>query len=988
MPSIIVEKGLSSGQTFLLPERGSALIGRDAACHIRLDDPSVERQQCAISGENNQWVLVPFTSNVACAVNGRTAERHILRPNDLIQIGRTTLSFQSYVQDPAIGREVKKYRLVKRLGQGSIGMVYCAEHASSKQRFALKILLPRFVHDAAFVDRFIQQGRAAAAFHHRNVLRVFEADTVGMCHYVVMKYVPDFNLEKLLLKHTRISYKKATTIAIGVLNALSYAELKRTVHGNINPGNVFITSENRVLLSDLGMLMRGDPHDPARPWRYGAPEQHRGEAPDYRSDIYGIGATLYHAITGSLPFADWVEKESAGVEAGEEYKKLKDRCPDVPSRLDETVSKMLARDPADRHSNAKEAAQELSIIVRGPRPRPSEQWQRRHSVLRQIAVGLVPLVCLALTLAMFLYWRSEDTLPPQAPVNESKRQIAKVEAELAKDAESLLPAPSYDVKDQRTDALDSPELRPAEHDTPQKPEPTPAVAKKKKQIAKRVFQPPLPPLAFDVPDSLSYAAVDNLVQEMETLIPKGATWRYFLGKKEPSTALEWTTLSFDDSSWGEGPSGFGYGDKDDTTVFADMRNSYTTVYVRHTFEVHDVSRWKRAFLSIWVDDGCIVYLNGSEAGRVLIGEEPRRLPFDGVCPYHAVEPLSPAELSLDMTSLRPGKNVIAIHGANRSAGSSDFTLIPVLRAELCAFPERDAKRLERFLAKVNGKRQEKFEAYFEGRILQRTSEHEKAVVKFKHVLSTDKGAREPLLRLTESLCSVGDAEGAEQELSASLARGGDARGDIDLWHQWFKICAVNRGLSPSEIIKILPAAGEDSRSKSRSRSRSKQSFRTDCAWAMQQLDRCGVLRVNCGGGTHEDTKDVFWGKDCFYTGGQRREYREKIKAGRDAKLYQTERNLPMQVNNAPLYRIPLPGGQYCVTLYFAEVAYKERGRRIFGVTLEGEPVLTSYEPRDVGFRVPDQKTFEKISVDDGFLDIGFLFVKDSPKISAIQIEKR
>jgi hypothetical protein len=162
-------------------------------------------------------------------------------------------------------------------------------------------------------------------------------------------------------------------------------------------------------------------------------------------------------------------------------------------------------------------------------------------------------------------------------------------------------------------------------------------------------------------------------------VSPGDTWRFLRGKEPASTLADaWKEVSFDDSKWETGPSGFGYGDNDDATVLADMEGHYVSVYIRKEFTVSPLVRGAALELTVDYDDGFVAYLNGKEVAR-------RGMPA-GPATYQTLASLSheagtPETISLGAAGdwLQEGKNVLAIEGHNNSLTSSDLSLIPSLR---------------------------------------------------------------------------------------------------------------------------------------------------------------------------------------------------------------------------------------------------------------------------------------------------------------------
>jgi len=156
-------------------------------------------------------------------------------------------------------------------------------------------------------------------------------------------------------------------------------------------------------------------------------------------------------------------------------------------------------------------------------------------------------------------------------------------------------------------------------------------------------------------------------------VDEGEVWRYFKGTEEPPS--DWNTLFFDDFNWPSGPSGFGYGDGDDNTVLADMKDNYISVYARHVFEVPDPARVVGARLYVDYDDGFVAYLNGSEIARGNMVGNPPGFSRSASGDHEAGTP-SLYNLDPFLYLLNAGGNVFAVQGHNESIGSSDFSLIP------------------------------------------------------------------------------------------------------------------------------------------------------------------------------------------------------------------------------------------------------------------------------------------------------------------------
>jgi hypothetical protein len=262
-----------------------------------------------------------------------------------------------------IGPNLKDFRLIEKLGQGGMGIVYRAHQRSMDRPVALKLLPPQLAADEGFIARFYREARMSARLDHPNIVRGVAVGEERGVYYFAMEYVDGESLDKRLALG-RLSVADAVRIALDVARALDHAHSRGLVHRDIKPANILIARDGVVKLADLGLAktsetdltqVGGSMGTPS----YMAPEQGRdARSADQRSDIYALGATLYHLLTGERPFrgADDVQlaKESA------RYEPLRQRNPEVPPALGEIVDKMMAPDPADRHQTPAELVNELA----------------------------------------------------------------------------------------------------------------------------------------------------------------------------------------------------------------------------------------------------------------------------------------------------------------------------------------------------------------------------------------------------------------------------------------------------------------------------------------------------------------------------------------------------------------------------------------------------------------------------------------------------
>jgi serine/threonine-protein kinase len=266
-------------------------------------------------------------------------------------------------------RSLGNYRILRRLGEGGMGAVYLGYHEGNDLQVAIKVLADSLVSNQAFVDRFYREAKSGALLNHPNIVRGFEAgqDRATGKHYLVLEFVDGPSAHALLDKHGPLSVGDAVHIALDIARALEHAHTRNIVHRDIKPDNILLTRSGVAKLVDLGLAKRIDEASHLTAARQGFGTTHympyeqaiNAKYADGRSDIYALGATLYHLVTGSVPFPgenhlDVVEKKNQG-----DFLPAASLNDKVPAALDQILARMLARHPRDRYQTASELIVDL-----------------------------------------------------------------------------------------------------------------------------------------------------------------------------------------------------------------------------------------------------------------------------------------------------------------------------------------------------------------------------------------------------------------------------------------------------------------------------------------------------------------------------------------------------------------------------------------------------------------------------------------------------
>lgn len=281
------------------------------------------------------------------------------------------------------GSLIPGYQLLSKLGKGAMATVYKAKQLSLDRIVAVKILPERMGENPEFVERFYKEGKAAARLSHNNIVQAID---VGMApkgfHYFVMEYVEGKTLYDVMqpppVGEGRVfSEAEALEVMIQITEALVHAHERGLIHRDIKPKNILLTPQGIAKLTDLGLARAVDDKQAAEseagkaygtPY-YISPEQIRGEVDiDFRADIYSMGATLYHLVTGRPPFD--AETPSAVM-----HKHLKDRLipadhlnTSLSSGLGEIIDVCMAKRREERYASTTDLLEDLRAIQRHEPP--------------------------------------------------------------------------------------------------------------------------------------------------------------------------------------------------------------------------------------------------------------------------------------------------------------------------------------------------------------------------------------------------------------------------------------------------------------------------------------------------------------------------------------------------------------------------------------------------------------------------------------------
>jgi serine/threonine-protein kinase len=303
----------------------------------------------------------------------------------LVQVGLLTAHQAQRAEQELpslLAQQIPGYQLIEKLGHGSMGTVYKAKQLSMNRLVAVKLLLPRLAANAEYLERFHHEAQVAAKLSHNNIVQAINVGSAGHLHFFVMEYVEGTTLIQQLNAGKVYGEKEGLEIILQMARALRHAHRRGLIHRDIKPANIILTKEGVAKLADLGMaretvnprfseteqgMTMGTP-------LYMAPEQVRGLADiDNRIDIYALGATFYHMVTGRPPFDHATVDAVLRAHLKEPLVPPDRRNNKLSAGLSDVVQAMLAKDRNQRYANAADLMIDVEALLAGLAPRLARQ---------------------------------------------------------------------------------------------------------------------------------------------------------------------------------------------------------------------------------------------------------------------------------------------------------------------------------------------------------------------------------------------------------------------------------------------------------------------------------------------------------------------------------------------------------------------------------------------------------------------------------------
>jgi len=267
------------------------------------------------------------------------------------------------------------YELIAKVGKGGMGSVFKARRISTGETVAFKALPPSFAKNENLVARFKREVRILLGLTHENIIQGFDSGQIGNLHFLAMEFVDGKPVSEELKRKGRLKRDRVIAIMAAVARALDYAHSEGLIHRDVKPDNILIRSDGVVKLCDLGLAREradtgftmlgaklGTP-------KYMSPEQVEGsKSIDGRADVYSLGATAYHLLTGEVPHSAPTGTMIMRAQMFGTIRPIKEVLPGADPVFAAVIEHCLAKDPDDRYQTMDEVVSDLERVARGKAP--------------------------------------------------------------------------------------------------------------------------------------------------------------------------------------------------------------------------------------------------------------------------------------------------------------------------------------------------------------------------------------------------------------------------------------------------------------------------------------------------------------------------------------------------------------------------------------------------------------------------------------------
>jgi serine/threonine protein kinase len=358
---------------------------------------------------------------IACARCRNIIDVTGLEPGDLITCPYCANQFP-------VTRQFGNFILERQLGAGGMGAVYLGRDVTLNRVVAVKVLKPELMSDQKFLATFLREAEITASLNHPNIVQVYAFGEHENVYYMVVEYISGGSLDDKMTKFGRITELEGIEIGLAVARGLECALQRGLIHRDIKPGNILFNANNTAKVVDFGLSLSFETtdHFDGEIWGtpyYVAPEKLERMPEDFRSDLYSLGATLFHAISGRPPYEGDDPNEVAMKHLDGNVVSLKAFVPDISDQTTYAVSKAMARHPEDRYesyaafiSQLEDAKRRITDPQFRQKKAQTEEIIETESGSRSKLFLIIGVVAVIVILTGILIWKIPSMLQGQTNV--------------------------------------------------------------------------------------------------------------------------------------------------------------------------------------------------------------------------------------------------------------------------------------------------------------------------------------------------------------------------------------------------------------------------------------------------------------------------------------------------------------------------------------------------------------------------------------------
>lgn len=344
-----------------------------------------------------------------------------------------------------LSQKLGHFNLLEEVGKGGMGSVFRAFDPTLNREVALKVLREDLSKDQKFVDDFLQEARAAASISHPHIVQIHFVGSESGQYYIVMELLRGRTLREIIEKDGPLNEEHALDLGLQIVEGLRAAYRNKMIHGDIKPANIFITDEVGAKILDFGLAKLADVEvtEGGEVWGspyYISPERVGQKAEDFRSDVYSLGATLFHALSGRPPFEAANADELAAKRLNEKPLLLREIKPDITAKTEQVVNKMLNKSIFLRYrdydalmEDLREAKTEATAKRLGVELHPEQLRPPAHEAppppektVMPLVLGGAGIVVLIVVLSIIFWPKKKPSseswtspVPPKAPATQT-----------------------------------------------------------------------------------------------------------------------------------------------------------------------------------------------------------------------------------------------------------------------------------------------------------------------------------------------------------------------------------------------------------------------------------------------------------------------------------------------------------------------------------------------------------------------------------------